>query len=330
MTDAVKRTALLVALTLSIGATSQESSAPRAAAAADRGVLAVLRRDGIMLPFASFRGNSWTVPWPAGLANVELPINLESVPERWWGGWQPDSWRAWLADGTNRPIRALEPVPFRIHCAPRLGIRTDYKSAEAMPLVPVEPYPKDGLAATAGIAIESVEVVSRSETGWGALAIELMNEFNRAEDLEIASVANTEGWRHPVDRTERRLAPVRIESWYRTTLDEGMSVSYIEAVRSYPPRPEDNGCGLETLFSGWVYHRTGEPSRRPDLAARLTYCDRVNATYMLPFGRLRLKDRVYWIAQMSGYESEWYAVAEIGSRARIIAEYFAGSQASCR
>ena len=176
MSDAVTRAALLVALAVSVGASSQESSAPRTAPSADRGVLAVLRRDGIMLPFASFRGTSWTVPWPAGLANVELPINLDSVPERWWGGWQPERWRAWLADGTSRPIRPLEPAPFRIHCATRLGIRTDYKSAEGMPLVPVEPYPKDGLAATEGIAIEPVEVVSRSESGWGALAIELLDD----------------------------------------------------------------------------------------------------------------------------------------------------------
>jgi len=321
----------LMALAVCAGV-ADEARAPRAAGPqeADRGVIAVLRRDGVMFPFATFRGTTWSAPWPGGVNNIELPINLASIPERWWGGWRPEAWQAWLTDGTARPIRALEPTQFRVHCGRRIGITTDYKAAEPIPMLPVNPFPKDGVAATAGTRIESIEIVGRSEEEWGALAIALLEDFDGVEDREVSAVAAIARWRHPTPAEDRHARPVRIESWYRTNVDDEVVASYIEAVRSYPPGPEDNGCGLETLFSGWVYHEKGKLARR-DLVARLTYCDRVNATYMLPFGRMRLRDRVYWLAQLSGHEAEWYAVAWLDRRrARVVVEYFAGSLDSCR
>jgi hypothetical protein len=293
-------------------------------------VLAVLRRDGIVFPFAAFRGNVWSAPWPGGLRDVELPINLASIPERWWGGWRPESWRAWLTDGTNRDIRMLAPAQFRVHCAMRLGVRTDYRPADSLPVLPAEPFPKDGLAVTSGLAIEPVEIVKPTAQEWAALAVELLEPFNRVEDAEAAAASEFSHWKHPFSRQNRRKLPVKIESWYRTRVQDTM-FSYIEAVRRYPPGPKDDGCGLETLFSGWVYHEKGKLVERTDLGARLMYCDRVNAMYMLPFGRFRVKDRVYWVAQYSGHESEWYGVTRLsGTRATPMTDYFAGSQESCR
>jgi hypothetical protein len=296
----------------------------------DRGVLAVLRRDGIIFPFAAFRGTVWSAPWPGGLHDVELPINLASIPERWWGGWRPESWRVWLTDGTNRDIRVLAPAQFRVHCAIRLGVRTDYRPADSLPVLPAEPFPKDGLAVTSGLAIEPVEIVKPSAPEWATLAVDLLEQFNRVEDSEVAAAGNVSSWQHPFSRQNRRKLPVRIESWYRTRVQDTV-FSYIEAVRSYPPGPKDDGCGLETLFSGWIYHEKGKLLKRTDFGARLMYCDRVNATYMLPFGRFRVKDRVYWVAQYSGHESEWYGVTRLsGTRVTPITHYFAGSQESCR
>lgn len=321
-----------LAVLLSFGAAQSPATTPRQEESRpDRGVLAVLRRDGIMFPFAAFRGNSWTAAWPGGLREVELPINLASIPERWWGGWTPESWQAWLLDGTNRPLRAIAPVQFVVHCAMRLGVRTDYKPSEPVPVLPSEPFPKDGLAVTAGVPVERIEIVKQADADWGALAVELLDEFDRVEDSEIRAVANVSNWNHPFNRNERRKRPVRIESWYRTAVEENVVASYIEAVRSYPARPEDEGCGLETLFGGWIYHVDGKLSSRIDLGARLTFCDRVNAAYMLPLGSVRVRNRLYWISQLSGHESEWYSVTELSrTRATPVAEYFAGSHLSCR
>src|SRR5262245_62012307 len=66
----------------------------------DRLVLAVVRNDGILLPFAALNGRKWSAPWPSlqrrsGPNSIELPVNLASVPLDWWGGERPADWRLW-------------------------------------------------------------------------------------------------------------------------------------------------------------------------------------------------------------------------------------------
>lgn len=295
----------------------------------DRGTIAVLRSDGLMTPFAAFRGTRWQVSWPVNIGSLELPVNLASIPERWWGGETPETWQAWPIGEPSRPLKPIAPQIFPVHCAQRIGVRTDYETRHTAPQMQVEPYPKDGLAATAGVTVEPIETVSETDPGWGPLAVELLEEFDRAEDREIAMLAQV--FVHPLSRDRRRTFPVRMEAWYRTRLGDGTTISYIEASRSYPPGPEDEGCGLETLFSGWVTHEAGESRPESEIQARVTYCDRVGATFMKPFGRIRLRDRVFWVAQIAGPESEWYTVAQLEpGRVRYVAEYFAGARDSCR
>jgi hypothetical protein len=319
---------------LSLGAAQGQDNQAQAVEV-DRGTIAVLRRDGLMIPFASFRGTRWVSQWPTGPTSgrdsttLELPINLRSIPERWWGGWTPDTWQVFLADGTSRPLTLLAPQLFRIYCAQRIGVRTDYRPAQPPPFPPVDPYAKDGLAVTAGIRVEPIHAVSSRATEWRSLPARLLEEFDRAEDREISVVSAV--WAHPVKRQERRKLPVQLESWYITSLDDGATVSYIEAVRRYPPGPDDDECGVETLFSGWVIEQKDDRRPRTDFRARITYCDRVGATFMQPLGRIRLDDRVFWIGELSGRESEWYAVAELSrERVRYVAEYPAGDLRSCR
>lgn len=296
--------------------------------AADRGTIAVLRRDGLMVPFAAFRGTRWIAQWPNNPRGLELPVNLESVPERWWGGETPAGWQAWPIGGAARPLKAVKPQIYPVHCAQSLGVRTDYVSEIVAPRVQVEPYPKDGIAATAGVRVEPVETVSEGPE-WGTLAVTLLEEFNRAEDREVSLISSA--FPHPIARDKRRQMPVRIEAWYRTAVEDGTTVSYIEASRKYPPGPDDDECGLETIFTGWVTHEKGEERPRVDLRARITYCDRVGATFMQPFGQIHVRDRMYWIAQVAGPESEWYVVAQLDpGRVRYVVEYFAGSRDSCR
>jgi hypothetical protein len=50
-------------------------------------VVAVVRNDGLLLPFAAFDGRKWSAPWPGeigGSASPELPVSLGSVPPKWW------------------------------------------------------------------------------------------------------------------------------------------------------------------------------------------------------------------------------------------------------
>lgn len=297
----------------------------------DRGTLAVLRRDGLVIPFASVSGTTWNRYWPTNLGFGDIPVTLDAIPRRWWGGSQPHGWRLWRASGESQSIAVIAPTTVRIHCGGRLALRTDYQPAEPQPFVPTEPFPKDGLVIGGALDFEPIEHVSPDSPERTALAAALLRAFDRAEDATVRTVRAVSRWRHPVAAQTRRITPVRIESWYRAPLDEeGWTLSFVEAVRAYPPGPDDEGCGLETLFSGWVYSKGPNLVERADLLARITFCDRVGALYMLPFGRVHAKNRTYWVYQMSGWDEEWYTVARVTRReVQYMVEFPAGSRAGC-
>jgi len=320
---------------LALGAMAQERQdrgAPAERTHDGRGALAVLRRDGLLFPFASFNRDTWQIVWPLDLTAREIPATLESVPNRWWGTRTPDQWRARLLSGEDQELQLQAPTMFRAFCSKRLGVRTTYRSALPLPPLPVEPFPKDGLAISGNVPIEPIESVDRASADWGSLAVALLKPFDRVEDETLSKVRANTGWRHTVPIEQRRKTPVRLESWYRSPTDEpGSTVSYVEVVRQYPPGPEDQGCGLETLVSGWLRHRNGELVVEPsELRGKITYCDRVGATYMLPMGRIRPRERTYWIFQLSGWEDEWYEIAEVGDKIRYVVEVYAGGRRSCR
>jgi hypothetical protein len=293
-----------------------------------RGALAILRRDGLIFPFASFNRDAWSVTWPLDVRTIEIPAKIDVIPKRWWGQAKPGSWRAYLAGADPVSIDVVQPLITRVFCSPRLWLTSTYRSSIELPPVPVDPFPKDGLAVSGDVPLEPIETVSRSTPAWGKLAIDLLEEFNRVEDRTVLGVRRNAGWGHPIPEAERHRTAVQLESWYRSPSDEpGWTVSYVETARVYAPRPEDNGCGLETLVSGWVHHKDGELKKTTGLSGKLTYCDRVGATYMLPFGRIRPKEKIYWVFQLSGWESEWYDVAEVGrERARHVIEVPAGRE----
>jgi hypothetical protein len=296
-----------------------------------RGALAVLRRDGILFPFASFDRDRWRVTWPIRIGSIELPANAEAIPERWWGTRSPQQWRAYLTDGDETYLQLQGPTTFRSFCGPMLGLRTNYQSREPIPPVPVDPFPKDGLAISGGVPLEPIEMVSSESPEWAPMAASLLEAFDRTENDTISDVRQFSRWQHPIPAAARRKEAVRLESWYRAPSGDGWTTSYVELVRQYPPQADDKGCGLETLVSGWVHHHNGTLSKKRQLTGKLTYCDRVGALYMLPFGRIRPKDQTYWVYQLSGWESEWYEVVSVRpEKVRYALEVVARPPGRCR
>lgn len=296
-----------------------------------RGALAILRRDGILFPFAAFNRDTWRVTWPIRIESTEIPTTSDGIPKEWWGTRSPNQWRAYLANGDDTYLELKGPTTFRSFCGSMLGVRTTYQSREPLPPVPIDPFPKDGLAISGGVPLEPIETVSPESPEWASMALSLIDEFNDVEEDTINNVRRSARWRHPITEAARQKTGVRLESWYRAPSGDGWTTSYVEAVRQYPPRPDDKGCGLETLVSGWVHHHDGKLSDKTQLTARLTYCDRVGATYMLPFGRIRPKDQTYWVFQLSGWESEWYEVVSVRpEKVRYALEVLGRAGGRCR
>jgi hypothetical protein len=268
--------------------------------------VAVLRRDGIVSPFAVFDGKEWTTPWPSDVRSLDLPIGIQAIPSKWWGKPGPIAeMNAWV-DGVNRgPIHVERSTVLPLMCEPRVALVSDYRSNEAAPSSPEPPFPKDGLAVSGTQSIGRIEVLSSDSPEWSPTATFLAAEFDSAENTAVEAFT---AWKHPVPRAARRKLPVELEALYRAPMDApGWTAYYIEAVKRYPPGPEDDGCGLITSASGWM--AVGPDGKRTaKLAAHVTYCDRRDVTYMLPLGLLTVDAKTFWAFQLSGYGREGYVI----------------------
>jgi hypothetical protein len=328
---AVAASLLAVSITL---AARGEPQAPAAGPAPARGILAVMRRDGVMIPFAAFKGARWTTPWPATTRSQELPVDMAAVPDEWWGGEQPGPLTLHLPGGASRSVALRTPRVYRAFCQTRLGILTDYKSADPIPFPPPNPYPKDGLVLPSGLDLLPIESVDRSAPETMQMARTLQPAVDRAEDQTIAMIHAADRWTHPVRAAGRHARQVTIEAWYRAPLDEpGWVASYIEATRQYGSGllPGDQGCGLETVFTGWIHTNTIDPRKtRSQITARVTYCDRNGVKYMLPFGRIHVGGQLYWVYQSSSFGDEWYEVARMAPvKMGFVVESYGGGTRGC-
>ncbi len=136
----------VVALALAAIVAAAEPPAPDAEASF---AVAMLRRDGVLVPFAVNDGKRWSSPWPGPKFQLEAPLTFASIPEHWWGRAAPAStWIAWPTLKEPRAVHVTGPVVFGAHCLSNVGLQTDYKSAEPVPPVTQHHHPKDGLATT--------------------------------------------------------------------------------------------------------------------------------------------------------------------------------------
>lgn len=284
----------------------------------------VLRRDGVVTPFATFNGNEWTSPWPADLRYLDVPISLEAVPRKWWGKAGALEQMTFWAGGEVRGVVRLErPATVRIMCSARLGLRSSYVSSLPAPPPTEQSYPKDGLVVSGSTAVEPIAAVPRTSPEWTASAVLLVEPFDGAE-LRAARAFTK--WKHPISRAERRKAPVELEALYKAPMDAAGWVAYrFQAVKRYAPLPADGDCGLISSASGWILVGPGG-KHWTQLAVRVTYCDRMDDIVTLPLGLVRARGRAYWIYQVSGYDREGYAVTRPTPKAlETNIQYAAGS-----
>ena len=296
-------------LTLVVALLTLELPAPALQEDASKFALAILRRDGAVLPFATFDGRRWRGRWPAEIRNLELPISLDDVPEDWWGV-EPAPRRMTIwRDGARAGAVTLTGLSItRPMCEPRITVKSDYKS-ESTPPPPFEmPYPKDGLLSSGDLTLERIASVEKGSADWNRIMIAIKERFDREESAAARAFTS---WVHPVQEDRRRLMPIALEALYRAPTDDpNWTAYYVEAVRQYPPAPRDqDGCGLATFGHGWVLVSRNEDIK-VQISALVTYCDRKGVSYILPFGFIRADDHVYWVYQFSGFEEEWFEVVE--------------------
>jgi len=271
-----------------------------------------LRRDGVVIPFAAFDGRGWSSSWPAPAVDVTVPITVRAVPARWWGPTGPlETWQAWLEKpGASAleasPLRVVQPDWVDVHCRRQVGLRTDYRADRPMPPRTEQPYPKDGVAVSPAQPVDRIEIASANPQDLRTLAPVLRGAFN---DAERSVEAKTN---HPIGRSSREGVEPTIEAVY--AFGDNPRVYYVEATRTYRTLGQSAGeCAAIGFGTGW-FVRDAAGVRALAMTVDLLGCDRNFASYMLPFGVMRLNDHVYWIAQFSGWDHERFVILDIGRK----------------
>jgi hypothetical protein len=301
------RRAALAAVCASALAAGVAATAPEAPAAPETPAftVGVLRRDAIIVPFATFDGKKWRADWPEPKSKYDVPVNLISVPKSWWGPIGPrETWQAWTPDDQPRLVKVLQPDWLAAHCQRLIGLRTDYRSHEPPPPLTVWPYPKDGLAVSPPQPIERIDIVAAGDPERALLVTAVTETFNRTE----RSLARHQD--HPVDRADREQLAPAIEAVYAAGDDR--RVVYVEAAREYRGgRDPSGGCRAVAFGGGWFVRGRDRKYTPLKTYVMVLDCDRSLASYMFPLGVVQVAGRTFWLAQFSGWEGEQYEVLEI-------------------
>ena len=311
--------AIAMAVAVSGVRAAQEPDAPSPSPA----TLAIVRRDGVLIPFVTWTGKQWEAAWPVPRKESETPITFDALPKRWWGKPGPVAeWHAWTRDGRTHTLRASVPTWYLAHCQQGTGLRSSYSAAQPAPPPIVQPYPKDGVAASAAITFRPIAVLGESSSVWKAVLAALPPKIAEQEERLVQAYSKT-GWKHPHAGGLQQV-PVTLEALYRVPLGGGgQFVYYFEAVKRYAPKPDaptgsvgrrgDLTCEVVTFLSGWF--RAGNSDSAVTLGRVtpiMTTCDYAGADVMLPLAYIVWKGRPLWIAQFSGWGREWFTLVDVG------------------
>jgi hypothetical protein len=291
------RAFLAAGLLLAVGA-ALDADTPRLVFGAG-----VLRRDGIIIPFAAFDGKRWRNAWPMPALELTIPIDLRGIPSRWWGPTPAlDHWQAWIV-GEPQNLRVVQPDWIEAHCLRQIGLRTDYRPAEPAPPRAEQPYPKDGLVISPAQPVERIAIVRPESDEARGLSNAVQEAFNKAER------ATEDAWGHPVSRRAREGRAPELEAVY--AFGDYPRTYYVEASRRYRVLGQAaDDCEAVGFGTGWFTKEDFNVSPL-QMTVDLLRCDRRGANYMLPLGAMRIDRTLYWLAQFAGWNSERYVVVEI-------------------
>jgi hypothetical protein len=272
----------------------------------------VLRRDALIVPFATYDGKGWQNDWPLPANNADVPFSVRDVPKRWWGPVGPrDIWQVWIPGSPPQTVKVRQPDWAPSYCQKEVGLRTDYQPRLLPPPPRTSPYPKDGMAVSPPYPVQPIEVLGADSPERGDV-IEAIHprfvdqEHEVLQTLIRAHANNPRQVPQPPSDAELRATPsMVVEALY--AYGSSPRTYFIETAREYK---RDGGCSVVLSGRGRLVRNSGK-FKTDEFRLGITACDRSNATYMLPLGVMSLPGGVFWIAQISGWDREFYTIIEI-------------------
>ncbi|MCA1616245.1 MAG: metal-dependent hydrolase [Acidobacteria bacterium] len=256
--------------------------------------VAVIRPDGVIVPFAQFKDGGWSNPWPKGPDEPAAESrSLPDAPADWFapGGAHAPLWhyRSRTSGAGRAVLHASAVVKVDNHCQTMWGLATDHPRAGS----------EEDCRGSLGVALDSEREIGlpvrldQARGEWAALASHIRRRFERDEAKAAEALAGSAyaPWLPP--REERIKTDPAIEEILCFELSGGRRLCSFAAERKYarPPSARDAGCESVSAFGGWL-SQTGEG--RPLLIEQglaLSDCERKFVGAVHPLGSLRIGGR---------------------------------------
>lgn len=275
-----------------------------------RFVVAIVRLDGRLVPFAAWNGTEWERAWLGGYDGVAGTPAVDDVPSVWSrrGERVPRAWRVWPAAGGGPiPARVRSAEIVEAHCDGQIALKTDLPEPKRKdPEVIIEG--RFGVAMhDSAIPVSAIVQLPRSHVLWRRAEQVVRAGFDARETAQAQAAHRQLPRRHPIPA-------VRLSKLYRQA-GSSRSALYFEAERSYPTGPffGDRTCPSRTIMTGWLGQAGAGALTLLDPRVFVTDCDLKEPRIGLPLAALRVANRSFWILQEHGYEDETYHVVEVGS-----------------
>jgi hypothetical protein len=273
-----------------------------AAQPSSRFTLAIARSDGALVPFAAYDHGRWQRAWPAADENVDPTPTLTNMPSVWRerGEDVPRLWHVWPVAGGNSVEARVQGVDVvQAQCLRQVALKTDLPPRKAQSPMAF------GVAADGEIPLQPIATVETAEPAWQSAERAIAAAFDALERTQAAAGE---------DRLIREspLPPVHIVSLSREI--GAPSPMYVVARRAYRTSryPGQRQCGAVSVLTSWLVLDSGS-YRLVSPRMFLTDCDEKTARSAWPLAAMHVGDRAFWVLQEHGYESEVYAIEEIGA-----------------
>jgi hypothetical protein len=295
--------------------------------------VAVLRSDGVLVPFAQYGNGGFFNPWPKpqpcpGCTDEIYPHSLGRLPQPWFvqDGKMAKRWYFRSPNGTLTVLKALKVVEAENHSQKNWALQTDF------PPEPVESshHHNIGIATTANIKIESM-IESKPEPD--GLASFIKEVFDSEETTKVEKLATDDptitaslfSFGLPESAAERTRADV-ITTFYRSESPiNGEHLYYFRARKEYK-LPRSASSGHVSLFSGWASVETRQGGQMGLILGEIVFTDTdmKGPTTSLPLGILKLSGRSFIFVEEHGWEDESYVVLELNGGIHRLLETFGG------
>ena len=305
-------------------------------------IVAILRGDGTLVPFAQYGNGGWSNPWPSPRRSAEsiyaedkevIHHSLGDLPEPWFRqcGKIPETWYFWSLAPTPAVLRVSRVMQVENHSQMNWALLTDFPKQTAED----DHHRNVGIALNVNEKIEPVIEIKPESVEAADLFSFIKQLFDEAETAELNKIRAEQSPQIDVPtslfslsneaRVKVRMSITKLYRSKSTLI--GKHLYYFEAEKQYETATStDPGCNDISLFQGWIEAtERGGGLGLLDSRLFLTNCDKKGPSSATPLGIMTFKNEVFVFVSEHGWEDESYLILELSdSGLQKVLETFGG------